>query len=76
MTAIIYIACIAADSVKTLQEIYKTLDAEEGLIKKNIEKINKLIKSDYHSLKEKSLAIPDFLQALYDAAVGKKKVRP
>jgi transcription initiation factor TFIIIB Brf1 subunit/transcription initiation factor TFIIB len=54
MTAIIYIACIAADSVKTLQEIYKTLDAEEGLIKKNIEKINKLIKSDYHSLKEKS----------------------
>jgi transcription initiation factor TFIIIB Brf1 subunit/transcription initiation factor TFIIB len=54
MTAIIYIACIAADNVKTLQEIYKTLDADEGLIKKNIEKINKLIKSDYQSLKEKS----------------------
>lgn len=54
MTAIIYIACIAADNVKTLQEIYKKLNADEGLIKKNIEKINKLIKSDYHNLKEKS----------------------
>lgn len=61
MTAIIYIACNAADNVKTLQEIYKTLNADEGLIKKNIEKINKLIKSDYQSLKEKSSDIPEFL---------------
>ena len=52
MTAIIYIACIAADNVKTLQEIYKTLKADEGLIKKNIEKINMLIKSDYITLKK------------------------
>ena len=51
----------SAGRLSQLQLKREKKDLKNCFVKKNIEKINKLIKSDYQSLKEKSSDIPDFL---------------